>query len=318
MPGIMSSRIIENDEERKMTCILTPFIPCSAKLPIITLFSSYYFKEKAGIVAISLYLLSIIIIIFSSLLFKKFIFTENSNTFISELPKYQLPKFKYILKDVFYNVKSFIKRAGSVILVCSIFVWGLLSFSFSGEYGVEIEQCILAQIGKKISFILVPVIGVNSWEATVSTIQGIIAKEQVVSSMVVINGMRGSDIFESNSVFSFFSSASAYAFIVFNLFCTPCIGAISAMRQELKSSIKVFLVMLYEIIIAWGLGAVIYQIGYRLENNIISYIDVIMMIFLLLVVFCVIRRKTIKKCNMNCTYCCKNCINNGNPGKNYL
>ena len=211
VPGIMGTRIIENQDEREMTTILTPFIPCSAKLPIIALFSGYFFGEKSGLVSASLYFFAIAIIILSAIIMKKFIFKNTSSTYISELPEYKLPSIKYVAKDVFDKVVAFIKRAGSVILVCSIVIWFLLSFSFKFEYGVDVEDSILATIGKTISWIFYPMLGTNSWGATVSAIQGLVAKEQVVSSMNVISGLNQSTnaIFSSGATFGFFSKSSA-------------------------------------------------------------------------------------------------------------
>lgn len=203
VPGIMGTRIIENEDERKMTTILTPFIPCSAKLPIIALFAGYFFPNSSGIASSSLYFFAIMVIIISALIMKKFVFKHTSSTYISELTEYKLPSAKYILKDVFDKVMAFIKRAGTTILLCSIIIWFLLSFSFKMEYGVDVEESILAGIGTKISWVFKPILGENSWEATVSALQGLVAKEQVVSSMAVINGLaeeasQGSQIFASD------------------------------------------------------------------------------------------------------------------------
>ena len=148
---------------------------------------------------------------------KKFVFKHTSNTYISELPEYKLPSAKYILKDVFDKVMAFIKRAGTTILLCSIIVWFLLSFSFKMEYGVDIEESILAGIGTKISWAFKPILGENSWEATVSALQGLVAKEQVVSSMAVINGLaedasQGSQIFASERSIWFLHSIISICF----------------------------------------------------------------------------------------------------------
>ncbi len=217
VPGIMGTRIIENEDERKMTTILTPFIPCSAKLPIIALFAGYFFPNSSGIASSSLYFFAIVVIIISALIMKKFVFKHTSNTYISELPEYKLPSAKYILKDVFDKVMAFIKRAGTTILLCSIIVWFLLSFSFKMEYGVDIEESILAGIGTKISWAFKPILGENSWEATVSALQGLVAKEQVVSSMAVINGLaedasQGSQIFASERSIWFLHSIISICF----------------------------------------------------------------------------------------------------------
>lgn len=201
VPGIMGTRIIENEDERKMTAILTPFIPCSAKLPIIALFAGYFFPNSSGIASSSLYFFAIVVIIISALIMKKFVFKHTSSTYISELPEYKLPSAKYILKDVFDKVMAFIKRAGTIILLCSIIIWFLLSFSFKMEYVVDVEESILANIGNKISWVFKPMLGTNSWEATVSAIQGLVAKEQVVSSMAVINGL-AEDASEGTEIFA--------------------------------------------------------------------------------------------------------------------
>jgi len=271
VPGIMGTRIIENQDEREMTTILTPFIPCSAKLPIIALFSGYFFGEKSGLVSSSLYFLAIAIIIISAILMKKFIFKNTSSSYISELPEYKLPSIKYVAKDVFDKVIAFIKRAGSVILICSIVIWFLLSFSYKLEYGVDVENSILAWIGRTISWIFYPMLGTNSWGATVSAIQGLVAKEQVISSMSVIAGLaedveQGSQIFESG-IFSFFTVSSAYAFMVFNLFSAPCIGAIGAMKRELGGTKKMLKAIAYQTGFAWILATAVYQIGSRIENG---------------------------------------------------
>ena len=296
VPGIMGTRIIENQNEREMTAILTPFIPCSAKLPIITVFSSYFFKQNSGLVAVSLYFLAIIIIILSALVMKKFIYTNINNTYISELPEYKIPSIKYVTRDVFDKVIAFIKRAGSIILACSIVIWFLLSFSLKLKYGVNIEDSILASIGKIISWIFYPMLGINSWEVTVSTIQGLIAKEQVISSMSVIMGFS-----EKIGLNEYFTPLSAYAFMVFNLFSAPCFGAIGAMQKELGSAKKTIRVVCFQIIFAWCFATLINQLG-------INLILIAGMILGLIKIFRITKssnQKTKKECR-GCPYC-KDC-----------
>lgn len=269
VPGIMGTRIIENSNEREMTAILTPFIPCSAKLPVIAMFSGYFFDKYSGLMSASLYFLAITIIILSAMVMKKWIYKNNNSTYISELPEYKLPSTKYVFKDVFDKTISFIKRAGSVILMCSIIIWFLLSFSFKLEYGVNVENSILSWIGRAISWMFYPMLGVNSWGATVSAIQGLVAKEQVISSMTVIAGLSeeaSGQIFKTG-IFSFFTPASAYAFMVFNLFSAPCFGAIGALEKELGTFEKMLKVVVFQIVFAWSLAVLIYQVGTRIENG---------------------------------------------------
>ena len=266
----MSTRIIKDNKERDLSIMLTPFIPCSAKLPIIAMFSGYFFGDKSGFVSASLYFFAIVIILISAIVIKK-LFMKNSGTaFISELPEYKLPSIKYVVRDVTDKIKEFIKRAGTIILFCSVIIWFLLSFSCKLEYGVEIEDSILAAIGNKIACIFYPILGTFSWEAAVSAIQGLIAKEQVISSMSIIAGLsegieEGSMIFKS-SVFSFFTPISAYAFMVFNLFSAPCFGAIGAMRRELGSTKKMFKAILFQTILAWILASLVFNIGTFINN----------------------------------------------------
>ena len=308
VPGIMGSRIIENEDERKMTAILTPFIPCSAKLPIIALFTGYFFKENAGLVSASLYFFAIGVIILSSFIMKKFIFKNTSSTYISELPEYKIPNLKYIVKDVAEKVLAFIKRAGSTILICSIIIWFLLSFSTKLEYGVNVEQSILAKVGQKISFVFYPVIGKNSWEATVSVIQGLVAKEQVISSMAVISGLAketgtGNQIFEATGVFGFFTASSAYSFLVFNLFSAPCFGAIGAMKKELGGTKNVIKAVSFQIGLAWLLSTIVYQIGLNIERKNINLADLIISLCIAIVILGILNLKKNEGSCARCPYC---------------
>lgn len=309
VPGIMGTRIIENKEERELTTILTPFIPCSAKLPIIALFSSYFFEENSGIVAVTLYFLAIGIIIISAIIMKKLVFKNTNNTYVSELPEYKLPSAKYVAKEVYYKVEAFIKRAGSVILICSIIIWFLLSFSIKFEYGVNVEDSMLALIGKTISPLFYPILGINSWGATVSAIQGLVAKEQVISSMSIISGLseiteEGEQIFRSG-IFSFFTKSSAYSFMIFNLFSAPCIGAISAMRRELGGTKKVLKAITYQTTFAWILATIVYQIGSRIENKTLNITNLIIITFVgISTIYALLRNKDVKEKGCSgCPYC---------------
>lgn len=309
VPGIIGTRIIENKEEREVTTILTPFIPCSAKLPIIALFSSYFFEENSGIVAVTLYFLAIGIIIISATIMKKFVFKNTNNTYISELPEYKLPSVKYVLKEVYYKVEAFIKRAGSVILICSIIIWFLLSFSIKFEYGVNVEDSMLSLIGKIISPLFYPILGSNSWSATVSAIQGLVAKEQVISSMSIISGLsevteEGEQIFRSG-IFSFFTKSSAYSFMIFNLFSAPCIGAISAMKRELGGTKKVLKAITYQTTFAWILATIVYQIGSRIENKTLNIMNLIIIMFVSIsAIYVLIKNKNVQKSGCSsCPYC---------------
>ena len=228
---------------------------------------------------------------------KKFIYKNTSSTFISELPEYKIPSAKYVIKDVWDKITAFIKRAGSVILICSIVIWTLSSFSFKFEYGVDIEESMLAKIGNTISWVFEPMLGTRSWGATVSAIQGLVAKEQVVSSMAVINGLaddveEGTEIFSESGVFGFFTAASAYSFMVFNLFSAPCFGAIGAMKRELGGNKKMLKAIGFQTAFAWLLAVIVYQIGSRIETGEINISNVIVIGIIILIVLTIVLKKS--------------------------
>ncbi|MDD4212176.1 MAG: ferrous iron transport protein B [Bacilli bacterium] len=265
VPGIMATRTVEDQEERRMSIILTPFIPCSAKLPIIVLFAGYFFPNHAGLVSASMYFLAIFVILISAVIMKKFFFKGKPSAFISELPEYKTPNLRHVLRDVRDKTFEFIIKAGTIILVSSIIIWVLLSFSWRFQYGVDVEDSILASIGRFFSWVFYPILGELSWGATVSAIQGLVAKEQVVSSMSIIAGLSedvsSSSLIFNSQIFSFFTPLNAYSFMVFNLFSAPCFGAIGAMRRELGSNKRTWLALLFQTGIAWILASLIFGIG---------------------------------------------------------
>ena len=265
VPAIMAARTIPNETEKKMTIMLTPFIPCSAKLPIITLFAGYFFEEYAGLVSASLYFLAIMIIIVSALILKRLFAKGKPSAFILELPNYKVPHVQFILRDTYEKVKEFISHAGSVILLASLIIWILISFSWTFKYGIHPDQSILASLGKGLAYIFYPMLGTLSWGTSVSAVQGLIAKEQVVASMAIIAGLSEANsdsllIFGSQA-FAFFTAPSAYAFMVFNLFSAPCFGSIGAMRQELGTTKRMWMAVLFQTGLAWLLAVIIFQLG---------------------------------------------------------
>lgn len=265
VPGIMASRTIEDEDEKRITIMCTPFIPCAAKLPIIAMFAGAFFDSYSGLVTASLYFLAIVVIIISAIIMKKFFFKGNPTSFISELPEYKLPSLKYVARDVWDKTFGFLKRAGTIILLCSIVIWFLASFSWRFEYGVDVNDSILASIGNAFAWLFYPMLGEWSWGATVSAFQGLVAKELVVSNMNIIAGLaEENEVFSlifASETFGFFNSASAYAFMVFNLFSAPCFGAIGAMRRELGSTKKMFIAIAFQTGIAWTLGCLVFGIG---------------------------------------------------------
>jgi ferrous iron transport protein B len=269
VPAIMSARTINDETEKKMTIMLTPFIPCSAKLPIVTLFAGYFFNDRSGFISASLYFLAIIIILVSAYTMKKILFRGKQSSFILELPEYKRPSLRYLWFDVSSKALAFIERAGSIILMASIVIWFLLSFNFRMQYGIAVDDSILASIGRLISWLFYPMLGELSWAASVSAIQGLIAKEQVIGSMAIIAGY-SSDISEgtllfTSGIFSFFTASSAYAFMIFNLFSAPCFGAIGAMREELGTTKRMWKAVIFQTGLAWLLAVFVFQISRLIE-----------------------------------------------------
>jgi len=271
VPGIMTSRIVEDDKEKRMTVILTPLIPCSAKLPIISLFAGFIVgNSNAGLsflVAFLTYIIAIILILLFSILLNKIYFKSNSSSFLSELPEYKLPSLSNIGRDVLDKSLEFIKRAGTIILFASIIVWFLLSFTWTFQYvdgtKITIENSMLGGIGKVFAWFFYPMTGFqggnNTWAAAVSAIQGLVAKEEVVSSMQVIASKSGG----FNNVFGYFQSVpvTAVAYLYFVLYSAPCFGAIGATYKETGSVKKTIYIVLWQIASAWVLASMIGGFG---------------------------------------------------------
>ena len=269
VPGIMAARQIENESEHDITVMLTPFIPCSAKLPILTCFIGGIFMPIMGgaswLITFLFYFMSIIIIIAVGYIMNKFFIKNKQTSYVSELPEYHAPSASYIFKDVLDKGLSFIKRAGTVIFLSSIVIWVLLNLNYKFQFvgylengNLNIEESLLAQIGKTFAFIFAPMLGLNfSWGAAVSAIQGLVAKEAVVSSLEVIASVaEGGNIFNSE-IFGFFNGFSAFGYMTFVLFSAPCFGAIAAMKREFGSSKKMWKAVLIQTAIAYTLASLI-------------------------------------------------------------
>lgn len=238
VPGIMASRTIENESDRRMTVILTPFIPCGAKLPVFAMFASMVFANAAW-VGPSMYLVGMVMVIISGLILKRTKpFAGKTAPFVMELPEYRMPRFGSMAKNIWDKTKAFIIKAGTVIFAASAVIWFFKSFSFSLEYLGEdgIGQSMLAGFGQIIAPVFGP-LGFGQWPYAVASLSGMVAKEMVVSVFAVLE-----------PVGIFFTPVSAYAFMIFTLLAAPCIAAIGATRREMGS-------------IKWTLFAVFYQTG---------------------------------------------------------
>lgn len=279
VPGIMTARTVENQKEKEMTAMLVPFVPCNAKLPIMSLLAGVIFPKAAWLVTFFCYLFSLFIILLASIILKKFFFKKGSDSFISELPEYKLPNAYYVYRDARDKTLDFLERAGTTIFLCTFLVWFFTRFTWSFEYvgpkdsfanidSMNISASILASIGKGLAYLFIPAFGGHySWGLTVSALQGLIAKEQVVSSLSVIAG-GGNNILASSSPFAFLSTMDAngiltsLSFLCFNLFSIPCISAVSTLRRELGSTKKLVFTMSMELLIAYVISTIIGTIGW--------------------------------------------------------
>ncbi len=272
VPGIMASRTIENDRDRKMTIMTTTFMPCSAKLPIIALIAGALFNGTWW-VAPSAYFIGIGAIICSGIILKKTkMFAGDPAPFVMELPAYHWPTVENILRSTWERGWSFIKKAGTIILLSAIAIWFLQSFGFGAEgFGMveDMNDSLLAALGSAIAWIFTP-LGWGNWQAAVATITGLIAKENVVGTFGVLYGFAevaedGAEIW--GTLASSFTTLSAYSFLVFNLLCAPCFAAIGAIKREMNSAKWTWFALGYQTGLAYVVSLCIYQLGNFIAGN---------------------------------------------------
>lgn len=266
VPGVMASRTIENERDRRMTIMTTTFIPCGAKLPIIALIAGALF-DGAWWVAPSAYFVGIFAIITSGIMLKKTkMFAGDPAPFVMELPAYHMPTLGNVLRSMWERGWSFIKKAGTIILLATIFVWFTSSFGWSEDgFGmVDMSESILAKIGGIIAPIFAP-LGWGHWQGAVAAITGLIAKENVVGTFGVLFG--GFDEVAENgwqvwtNMQAEFTPLSAYSFLVFNLLCAPCFAAIGAIKREMNNAKWTWFAIGYQCVFAYAVSMVIFQIG---------------------------------------------------------
>ena len=269
VPGIMASRTIEQDRDRKMTIMTTGFIPCGAKMPIIGLFAGAVFGESPW-VATSAFFIGIAAVILSGIMLKKFkAFAGEPAPFVMELPTYHLPSMGNVLRATWERGWSFIKRAGTIILLSSIILWFLQGYGFVDGVWQAVEDnndSLLAMIGSAIAWIFYPLgwMGDMAWKATVATITGLIAKEEVVNTFGVLYQYAGeADLLEDShdiwvAIGADFGAITAYSFMIFNLLCAPCFAAMGAIKREMNN-------------VKWTLGAIGYMCGFAYVVSMIVY-----------------------------------------------
>ncbi|WP_084178094.1 ferrous iron transport protein B [Clostridium sulfidigenes] len=263
VPAVMASRTIENDRDRKMTIMLTPFIPCSAKLPVFALLAGAFFPSQPW-AAPSMYFLGIAMVILSGIILKKTkLFKGDPAPFVMELPQYRIPSLKGLLIHMWDRGKAFIIKAGTIIFVASGLIWFLQSFSWSLQM-VDAQDSILASIGNVIAPIFAP-LGFGNWQSAVATVTGFLAKENVVATFGVLFGL-GAELTESDpnlvsTMGQLFNVVSAYSFMAFTLLAAPCFAAIGAIKREMGSWEWTFIAIGYQTGLAYVVSLIIYQVG---------------------------------------------------------
>ena len=268
VPGIMASRTIENERDRRMTIMTTTFIPCGAKVPFIAMISGAIFGGSAW-VATSAYFIGMAAIVLSGIMLKKTkMFSGEPAPFVMELPAYHWPTVKNVLRSMWERGWSFIKKAGTVILLSTILVWFTSYFGFAdGGFRMlsedELNSSLLAAVGGAIAWIFKP-LGWGNWQAAVASITGLVAKENIVGTMGILYGASGNAY---SAIGAAFTGISAYSFLVFNLLCAPCFAAIGAIRREMNSAKWTWFAISYQCLFAYAVSLMIYQFGSAFTGN---------------------------------------------------
>ena len=289
VPGVMASRTIENERDRRMTIMTTCFIPCGAKMPIIGLFAGALFGDSS-LVAVSAYFIGFAAIIISGIILKKTkLFAGDPAPFVMELPAYHVPAWGNVLRATWERGWSFIKRAGTVILASTIVLWFLQGFGFEdGVFGMVEDQdnSILAAVASAIAWIFAPQ-GFGNWRATVASISGLIAKENVVGTLGVLYHF-GGELSENGDeiwgeIANDYTAISAYSFMIFNLLCAPCFAAMGAIKREMNNGKWTAIAIGYMCLVAYCASLVVYQIGGLITGevgfNIFTIVAVAIIVF---------------------------------------
>ena len=296
VPGIMASRTIENDRDRKMTIITTTFIPCGAKLPIIALVTGALF-DGAWWVAPSAYFVGILAIIISGIILKKTkIFAGDPAPFVMELPAYHMPTVKNILRSMWERGYSFIKKAGTIILLSTIVLWFLMRFGWvDGSFQMLAEEqldcSILASLGNVIAPIFKP-LGWGNWKMAVASVTGLIAKENVVSTFGQMYGFAevaedGAEIW--GQLASSMTSLAAYSFLIFNLLCAPCFAAMGAIKREMNSAKWLWIAIGYQTLFAYVASLFVYQFGMLIGSGVFTIATVVAFLCLFAGIYLMVR-----------------------------
>ena len=259
VPAIMSTRTLSSERDRKMTIILTPFMSCSAKLPIYGMITAAFFPQHAAVVMLGVYLIGILVAILCGLLFKQTLFKGNPVPFVMELPAYRIPDARSVLMHMWEKAKDFLHRAFTIIFAATIIIWFLQSYDFSFHAVSDASASMLAVIGEKIAWIFEP-LGFADWRISTALITGFMAKESVVSTLSILTGA-STDAGLSSVLQTMFTPLSAFAFLCFTVLYMPCVAAFAATKRELGTLKEALFAVLFQTGVAYIVALIIYQAG---------------------------------------------------------
>lgn len=252
VPAVMATRTLENERDRRLTILVTPFMSCGARMPIYAFIASLFFVGNKGLVTFSMYILGIIIAIIAAFILSKTILRGQDSPFVIELPPYRIPDSKSLLLHVWDKVRDFLVRAGTIIFVMTIFVWFFQTFSFSLRMVEDSAMSIFGRFGNLLAPLLRP-LGFGTWQAAVALLTGLVAKESVVATLGIL--------YTPESMLASFNPLSAYAFMTFTLLYTPCLAAVGAIKREMNSWRWTLLAVLFQTGTAYLVSLIVYQTG---------------------------------------------------------
>lgn len=258
VPAIMATRTLSSERDRKMTILLTPFMSCSAKLPIYAVFSAAFFPNYKAVAMIAIYVTGMVVGVIVGLIFKNSLFKGNPVPFVMELPNYRMPSMKSVILLMWDKAKDFLVRAFTVIFLAALIIWFLQTFDMRFNVVTDSSQSMLASIGHFIAPIFTP-LGFNDWRVSTALLTGFSAKEAVVSTLSVLTGTTVATL--PQALGSLFTPLTACSYIIFTLLYTPCVAAISAVKRELNSGLQAFGVVVFQCIVAWITSFVFFQIA---------------------------------------------------------
>ena len=291
VPGIMASRTIENERDRRMTIMTTTFIPCGAKIPFIAMIAGALFGNSAW-VSTSAYFIGMAAIIISGIMLKKSrAFSGDPAPFVMELPAYHWPTVGNVLRSMWERGWSFIKKAGTIILLSTILVWfttyfGVVDGTFRMLSEEEIDYSLLAYVGNAIAWIFKP-LGWGTWQAAVASITGLVAKENIVGTMGILYAAGEGTVYAH--IASHFTALAGFSFLTFNLLCAPCFAAIGAIKREMNNARWTWFAIGYQCGFAYVISLLVYQLGLMFEGT-FGIATVIALVLLVALVYLVVRK----------------------------